>query len=266
MAQGSRVSSIDFASAQRMITTTFQQFPDLYFIFVTNDKATFLDLTQSITAPSHWSGNVERFNQLIYPEHFVVIDSAATDPMDFSERLVKEFKRIPKRIIAPYCMDDTTRERLHKQNILFRPDEHEDFVGPNQEILYRISPYYFRYADEIQVQFQGVGYGDLTVCQSRALHRGPELCQSLKASDVAWFNASRPCPDPMDCQSIYYPVSMDVSRMRCTENDCRYPDQVRYLIRHSGLRCENNAAFLSRIPSIKFLLATIFVAYLNFWV
>lgn len=259
MAQGSRVTSLDFESAQRMITTTFQRFPDLYFIFVTNDKQGFQELTQSVTAPSHWSGNVERFNQLIYPEHFVVIDSSATDPMDFSERLSKELKRIPKRIIAPYCMDETDRERMHKQNILFRPDEYEDFVGPNQEILYRISPFYFRYAKEIQVQFHGVGYGDLTICQSRALNRGPEICHSLKGSDVAWFNATSPCPDPMDCQSLYYSVSMDVSRMRCTENDCRYPDQVRYIIRHSGLTCETNSAWIGFIPSIKLIFVTILI-------
>lgn len=242
MAQGSRVGSNDFESAQRMITTTFQRFPDLYFIFVTNDRQSFLDMTKSIAAPSHWAGNTERFNELIYPEHFVVIDSSSISPLEFSPRLQKEFARIPKRIMAPFCITEETRETLHKQNILFRPDQFEDFVGPNQEVLYRISPYYFRYAKDIQVQFHGIGYGDLTICQSRGLHTGPDFCQSIKGSDVAFFKMAHPCPDPMDCQSLYYSVSMDVSRMRCIENDCRYPDQVRYIIRHSGLTCENNFA------------------------
>lgn len=240
ISQGSRVGSTDFISAQRMITTTFQRFPDLYFIFVTNDKNTFLDLTRNITAPIHWSGNQERFNQLIYPEHFVVIETpSSTNPMEFSEKLAKELKRIPKRIMAPFCQNDEDRERLHKQNILFRPDQHEDYVGPNQEILYRISPFYYRYAKEISVQFHGAGYGDLTICQSRAMNRAPDYCQSLKGTDVAWFNLTVPCINPMDCPSLYYSVSMDVSRMRCTENDCRHPDQVRYIVRHSGLTCEN---------------------------
>lgn len=219
-------------------------------------------MTRSITAPSHWSGNVERFNELIYPEHFVIIESGATDPLQFSEQLAKEFRRIPKRIIAPFCLDESERLRMHKQNILFRPDQYEDFVSPHQEIVYRISPYYFRYAAEIQVQFHGVGYGDLTLCQSRDLKRKSDVCQSLKGTDVVLFNSTRPCPDPLDCQSIYYSVSMDVSRMRCTENDCRFPDQVRYLIRHSGLTCESNAAVLHLRPNSLLAILALFLVLL----
>lgn len=263
MAQGSRVGSTDFDSARRMITTTFQRFPDVYFFFVTSDKRTFVDLTHSITAPSHWAGNVERFNELIYPEHFVIIESSATDPTEFTEQLSKEFRRIPKRIIAPYCMDESAREQLHKQNILFRPDQYEDFVSPHQEILYRVSPYYFRYARNIQLQFHGVGYGDLTICQSRDPRRKSDVCISLKGTEVALFNTTSPCPDPMDCQSIYYSVSMDVSRMRCTENDCRYPDQVRYIIRHSGLTCENDAVLSGSTSSVLVLFSTVLLTYLH---
>lgn len=265
MAQGSRVASADFTSAQRMITTTFQQFPDLYFIFVTNDKRTFLDLTQSITAPSHWSGNLERFNELVYPEHFVIIESIARSPGEFTERLVKEFKRIPKRIFAPYCLDETDRQRLQKQNILFRPDEFEDFVSPNQEVLYRISPYYFRYSKEIQIQFYGVGYGDLTICQSRNLMSKADFCQTVKGNDVAMFNATQPCPDPTDCQSIYFSVAVDVSRMRCTENDCRYPDQVRYIIRHSGLTCRNYAPLSGGFSSVTLIITSISLLIAQFF-
>lgn len=258
IAQGSRVSSMDFVSAQRMLTTTFQRYPDLYFIFVTNDKNNFVDMTRGITAPSHWSGNVQRFNELIYPEHFVIIESSATDPRQFSDALVKEFSRIPKRIIASYCQDDNHRAQLHKQNILFLPDQHEDYISPNQEILYRISPYYFRYVNVMQVSFHGVGYGDLTICQSRDHRQKPDFCQSLKDSDVVYFNVTSPCPDPLDCRSIYYSVSMDVSRLRCLETDCRYPDQVRYIIRHSGLSCENKG-LLSVRPSIQLILAATLV-------
>lgn len=263
MSQGTRVGTNDFTSAQRMINSTFQRFPDLYFIFVTNDKSTFLDLTKSITAPSHWSGNRERFNELIYPEHFSIIESNSLDPLDFSERVAKELRRIPKRIIAPFCLNAEDLARLHKQNILFRPDEYEDYVGPNQENLYRISPFYFRYANEINVQFHGVGYGDLTICQSRNLFAASDYCQTLKGDDVVWFNATAPCPNPLDCPSLYYSVSMDVSRMRCSENDCRYPDQVRYFIRHHGLTCENgpSGAISHRNPLIGIIVTT-FVANL----
>lgn len=246
MCQGSRIGQSDYESAQRIISTSMQRFPDLYFIFVTNDKQTFVDLTKAATVPTHWAGNVERYNELIYPEHFVVIETRSTDPVEFSESLAKELRRIPKRIIAPFCLHEGYSEQLLRENILFRPDEYEDFVGPNQEIVYRISPFYFRHSPFISLQFHGVDYGDLTICQSRTLNRGPDSCQNLKGFDMIWFNTTRPC-DSMDCASIYFSVSLDQSRMRCSENACRYPDQVRYIIRHLGLTCENDP---NRAPAI----------------
>lgn len=44
MAQGLRITSNDFNSARRIMETTLLQFPDLYFVFVTNDPDTFIQL------------------------------------------------------------------------------------------------------------------------------------------------------------------------------------------------------------------------------
>lgn len=217
MSQGDRITSNDFSSAQRMINTTFQRFPDLYFIFVTNDRSTFLDLTKGITPPSHWIGDTEKFNNLIFPEHFTIIQSDSRDPADFTERLQKELRRIPKRIVVPYCMDDEQREnRRREENLLIFRDEAEDYVGPNQEMVYRISPYYFRYSRFVSLEFHGVGYGDLTICKSRVLAAAPDECQTLKGMDTVWFNASQPCTDVFNCPSMYFSVSVDVSDIRCT--------------------------------------------------
>ena len=249
--QGNRIGATQFESARRMITTTFQRFPDVYFIFVTNDRKSFQELTQSVSAPSHWAGNVERFNELIYPEHFTIIESSATDPQEITETLTKVFRRIPKRI-TPCC----SRNRIGSTGVL----EIEDYVSPNQEVLHRISPFYFRYSPEIQISFNGVGYGDLTICQSRNLNQGPDSCQSLKGMDAVTFNTSRPCADPMACPSIYYSVSMDVSRMRCVESDCRFPDQVRYIIRQSGLSGDQNSGHAKYVH--KFALISCFAVLL----
>lgn len=287
--QGDRIGSNDFVSSQRMINTTFQRFPDLYFIFVTNDKSTFVDMTKSITPPSHWIANTEKFNNLIFPEHFIIIPSSSHDPREFGDQLRKELRRIPKRIIVPFCRSDEKVLYWSRRNVIVRRDEFEDYVGPNQENVYRISPFYFRYSKHIAIQFQGVGYGDLTICQSRVLAAAPESCQSLKGMDTVWFNATRPCVDIFDCPSLYYSVSMDVSKLRCTgeklygvyarerqpliilvlfsENDCRFPDQVRFILRHQGLACEEDpndgAAFLN-INVMLFVLCSALIYSLSY--
>lgn len=44
MAQGLRLTTDDFNSARRIMETTLLQFPDLYFVFVTNEPDTFNQL------------------------------------------------------------------------------------------------------------------------------------------------------------------------------------------------------------------------------
>lgn len=92
----------DFASAKRMIEGSFQQFPDLYFVFLTNDGDTFRELVHDA--------------QTIYDikrqqEHYKIIELNSIDPSDFSLNLFRHLKLIPKRIMAPFCDTLTPEER-----------------------------------------------------------------------------------------------------------------------------------------------------------
>lgn len=42
--QGNRISEMDFVSSQRIIQGSMQQFPDLYFVFVSNDINSFVQM------------------------------------------------------------------------------------------------------------------------------------------------------------------------------------------------------------------------------
>lgn len=44
VSQGSRISEMDFESAQRILQGSMKQFPDLYFVFLTNDVNTFKEM------------------------------------------------------------------------------------------------------------------------------------------------------------------------------------------------------------------------------
>lgn len=86
-----------------MIEGSFQQFPDLYFVFLTNDADTFKELVHDA--------------QTIYDikrqqEHYQIIESNSIDPNDFSHTLFRHLKSIPKRIMAPFC-DTLTPEERH---------------------------------------------------------------------------------------------------------------------------------------------------------
>lgn len=58
MAQGLRITSNDFNSARRIMETTLLQFPDLYFVFVTNDPDTFTQLITGLDNLGTFIGDV----------------------------------------------------------------------------------------------------------------------------------------------------------------------------------------------------------------
>uniref|UniRef100_A0A1B0D7R4 Uncharacterized protein n=1 Tax=Phlebotomus papatasi TaxID=29031 RepID=A0A1B0D7R4_PHLPP len=209
--QSQRITQNDFDSARRIIQGSLQRFPDLYFIFVTSDIDTFQNLIQH--NQTHTTGITERFTNLVYPEHYTIIRSDNISPGDFSERLVKEFRKIPKRMVAAHCLDSDVNYTVPTQEYFqISRYRYEDYVGPYHELIYRISPFYFRYSEEVNVQFLGVDYGGLTICVSRDPSTAPDHCQSLKGMDDVWFNLTRPCGnDFITCRPIFYSVNVDMS-------------------------------------------------------
>lgn len=88
-----------------MIEGSFQQFPDLYFVFLTNDVDTFKELVHDA--------------QTVYDikrqqEHYKIIESKSIDPNEFTQSLFRHLKSIPKRIMAPFCDTLTAEERRRK--------------------------------------------------------------------------------------------------------------------------------------------------------
>lgn len=94
---------------------------------------------------------------------------------------------------------------------------------PNVELHYRISPYYILGSDEIRIRFQGVGYGDLSVCMSRYFNMTDKTCESIQDIENVWFNVTQPCLDygTGECLGIFFTVSVETSFVRCSEYTCR---------------------------------------------
>lgn len=176
--------------------STLIQFPDLYYIFLTDHKETFVSM----------KGNDFGSN-----EKYKIIESRSTSIETFTKQLQDTIKTIPKRIISPYCRNKGGQHLWSGHTIR---DDFEDFITPQEEIRYRIHPYYFD--DEFQLQFQGLGYGDFTVCMSRGQAAQSE-CRNVVDMEYNWFSFYDVCRgNYINCESIYFTVTLDKSYVKCS--------------------------------------------------
>lgn len=172
-------------------------------------------------------------------------------------------RSIPKRIASPFCKATDVKPTWDD---IMKRDDFEEYLSPSEEVRYRISSFYLIGSTELRIKFQGVGYGDVTVCVSREQDMLSKECKSLQDMENAWFNITRPCENQnidVGCRSVYITLQVDTTYMKCSESDCRFPDDVRILVRPEGLRCERSGinrikAKLSLIILLAFIFQTMF--------
>uniref|UniRef100_A0A182LSU9 Protein sly1 homolog n=1 Tax=Anopheles culicifacies TaxID=139723 RepID=A0A182LSU9_9DIPT len=222
LSQSNRITNTDFDSARRMLRGSFEQFPDLYFGFVTNDPATFRQLTN--------------FNDTTHSraaeEHYYIFEAAQTTIAIFSNEVAQMLQAIPQRLMAPNCHTASNRDFWRAAVVR---EEYEQYLTPGVELRYRLGQLFLRNSENVRVQFMNTNYGEFTVCEGRNHRAAPEYCQTTGPGEESlWFNHTRPCDGVMDqaCRALYYTVRLESSNVLCNENDCRYPDQVRFVIRH----------------------------------
>ncbi|XP_055628619.1 uncharacterized protein LOC129770049 isoform X2 [Toxorhynchites rutilus septentrionalis] len=236
VSQNQRVAQNDYESARRMLTGSFEQFPDLYFVFLTNDASTFSALT-------------DFHSRIPVDEHYKIIESSSASPESFSAELLATLNAIPLRLVAPFCRSSSNRDMWRDVNIR---EEYEQYLSPGEELRYRISRNYLWCTDIVRVQFQNSAYGEFTVCGTMDHRFGELSCRTTTPEqDNVWFNFTGLCSGErgMSCSSLYFVVQMESSYLKCTENDCRYPDQVRMVIKHEGLRCPTEGNRAERITA-----------------
>lgn len=175
-------------------------------------------------------------------ERYHYVSASSIQLSTFKQTLDRTFRNIPKRIASPFCKP--TEDRRAWEDVL-RRDDFEEYLSPNEEIRYRISSFYLLGSHEVRVKFQGAGYGDFTVCMSRSHDMLSRACKSVQDMENVWFNMTKPCIDQSvdaGCLSVYFSLQVDTTYVRCSEADCRFPDDVRISVRPEGLRCERSGA------------------------
>lgn len=98
-------------------------------------------------------------------------------------------------------------------------------------------------------------------------------CKSLLNSDMVEIPLDDPCASydyAYQCPPLYISVSGTSSgvphsggynapsNFRCSDEGCRYPDMIKYIISHEGLTCYSGVA--THIPSILLLVAAVFIS------
>lgn len=198
-------------------------------------------------------------------ERYHYINTNSIEIATFERPLLDALQMIPKRITSPFCKSNDEEKRLWGDTLI--RDEFEEYLTPGEETRFRISPYFLRPSSEVRIKFQGAEYGSFSVCMSRTREMIPKDCQLVQDIQGVWFNVSYPCASPQTnaadgCSSIYFGLTVEETLLRCSEYDCRFPMQVRIIVRPEGLRCENNNGAFKLVTSFTLVMFSLFKYFL----
>lgn len=182
------------------------------------------------------------FQEIETVERYLFLEANSIQVSTFKHQLDQTFGLIPKRLVTPFCAATATDGKATWDDLM-RLNGFEEYLSPNEETQYRVSSFYLQGSDEARFKFQGADYGDFTVCMSRERDMLSKECKSVSGIENVWFNITQPCSNQIandGCLSIYFSLSVDTTYMKCSESDCRFPEDVRIVVRTEGLRCERS--------------------------
>lgn len=207
------ISDSDYTQSAQIITRFKRESPDVRFVYLASEI------------------NQNRFKALStidpsYPD--VTIASPDNNIQTVVAKILSSISSVPGRIMGGYCSGGSGQDRTG----------FEDYVTPGFTTTYRIHPTFFDNTGDIILKFQGSGQGDLRMCVSRDQASVGTECEEVKDLQETTLKIPAPCATYVsNCPPVYLTIAVTRTLTSCTEDDCRFPDQVRFLIRHEGLKC-----------------------------
>lgn len=107
--QSHMISEHDFANARRMVQQSVDRFPDLYYFFLTNSQRLADDLIY---------GTVTHGDQRNTQYH--VINENNIQIEHFERKLLEKMRKLPRRILAPFCTNDMSNRRRFEEGLLIK--------------------------------------------------------------------------------------------------------------------------------------------------
>lgn len=163
--------------------------------------------------------------------------------------VIRRIQEEPRRIVNPRCGHDWIQSDWGSNSF-------NQYVEPGGIIFYRLQPnYFFRPGDNRRLRVQGHGFARLTVCHSRWVvlpransTQNVEVSCTPISTETVDINLSNACEGHSvihNCPPLFFSVQHSqegaVTNYRCTENECRFPDNARYAITIDNMGCFSSA-------------------------
>ncbi|XP_049298889.1 uncharacterized protein LOC125771851 isoform X2 [Anopheles funestus] len=233
-----RVSEGDTNFAIQHLQIFREEVPDLRFLYLA-------------------AGDPGRFNRFVrderrdvFPlrelESGSVVDTVRVQLTPVIHRVQQE----PRRIVNPRCGQDWVQENWGSNSM-------NQFVEPRGVNFYRLHPnYFFREGNNRRLRIQGHGFATLTVCHSRWVERPRQnstenrdniQCRTIN-TDAYDIDLSNPCDGHSvihTCPPLFVSVEGPLNPpavIRCSEPECRFPDNARYAIVLDNMGCFSGAS------------------------
>ncbi|XP_035784359.1 uncharacterized protein LOC118462626 [Anopheles albimanus] len=233
-----RVSEGDTNFAIQHLQIFREEVPDLRFIYLAN-------------------GDAGRFNRFVrderrdvFPlralESGAVVDTIRVQLSPVIHRLQQE----PRRVVNPRCGHNWVQENWGSNSM-------NQFVEPRGINFYRLHPnYFFQEGNNRRLRIQGHGFAHLTVCHSRWVERPRQnttenrdsiVCRPIN-TDAVDIDLSRACEGHSvihSCPPLFVSVEgpqIAPSVIRCSEPECRFPDNARFALILDNMGCFSGAS------------------------
>lgn len=178
-----------------------------------------------------------------------VIDTVQVQTTPVIQRIQQE----PRRIVNPRCGHDWIQNDWGSNSF-------NQFVEPQGVVFYRLHPnYFFRAGENRRIRIQGHGFAPLIVCHSRwvPLPRANATqntdainCRNIN-SEAVEIDLSNACDGHSvihSCPPLFFSVEFalrtDIAALRCTDAECRFPDNARFAVVGENLGCFSSAGKL----------------------
>ncbi|XP_055536288.1 uncharacterized protein LOC129724976 [Wyeomyia smithii] len=202
-------------------------------------------------------GSHTRFNRFALEESRDVFQlreigtGAAIDTVQVqTSPVIQRIQQEPRRIVNPRCGHDWIQNDWGSNTM-------NQYVEPRGVVFYRVHPnYFFGAGSNRRLRVQGHGFAPLTVCQSRFNHnprmnvtQGADAttCQYINTEtiEIDLNNACSGHSTIQSCPALFFSVENNQQtesiQMRCTDNECRFPDNARFAIITDNLGCFSSA-------------------------
>ncbi|XP_045482663.1 uncharacterized protein LOC123686512 [Harmonia axyridis] len=155
------------------------------------------------------------------------------------KEMVKRLKELPRSVVNPKCGSSMNSNDKSSFSLV-------QYVEPSGQNIYRISPnYFYNFGDKAMLRINAEG-GSMTICTSRVLYpsnpsNSSQDCKTINSDEYS-HDIKGYCDDSFEeCDPLYISVFGKTSYYKCSGDNCRFPDNIKFTMTLDNVACTNNA-------------------------